>query len=362
LCVLSKIRGASITWGLGAAVSVLLLAAGRAAAEIELPSGFTARVYVTGEGFDANGAGTARGIPSTSTLTVDRSGALYLARTGRRYFAGSEVEDIWPLYRIPVGGARITPDTEVRFLYGPPLRNAQIGSIRDGRELFVTTYDRERKLGVLYRIADGRAEFVAGGTPERGRPPLLRQPEGVAVAAGGGSYVADRAEGVVVRLDPSGRVLDPRFVAVTRPRLLALDASGALWVGSDGAAEAPWQQGPGEIIEVTPEGASRVVLSGPVAQSIGISPGGHLVVADRQAAQLFAVTREGARIDLARFTDGDAPRGLAFAPVTPETQRAGIAGDLFVVVIHRGAFAINEVFRISGPLDELIRAHRAPAR
>jgi len=362
LCVFSNIRRASITWWVGAAMGVLLLASGRATAEIELPSGFTARVYVTGDGFDANGAGTGRGIPSTSTLTVDRSGALYLARTGRRYFAGSEVEDIWPLYRIPVGGARITPDTEASFLYGPPLPNAQIGAMRDGRELFVTTYDRERKLGVLYRIVDGRAEFVAGGTPERGRPPLLRQPEGVAVAAGGGSYVADRAEGVIVRLDPTGRVLDPRFVAVTRPRVLALDGSGSLWIGSDGSAEAPWQQGPGEILEVTPEGASRVVMRGPVAQAIGMSPGGHLIVADRQSGQLFAVTREGGRIDLLRFTDGDAPRGLAFAPITPETQRAGIAGDLFVVVIHRGAFAINEVLRISGPLDELIRARRASAR
>ena len=95
MCVFSNIRRASITWWVGAAMGVLLLASGRATAEIELPSGFTARVYVTGDGFDANGAGTGRGIPSTSTLTVDRSGALYLARTGRRYFAGSEVEDIW---------------------------------------------------------------------------------------------------------------------------------------------------------------------------------------------------------------------------------------------------------------------------
>ena len=327
-----------------------------------LPSGFSAHVYVTGEGFDASGAGAGRGIPSTSTLTFDRSGALYLARTGRRYFAGSEVEDIWPLYRVPVGGARITRQTEARFLYGPPLPNAQVGAVRDGRELFVTTFDRERKIGVLYRVVDGRAELFAGGTPERGETPLLRQPEGVAVAAGGGSYVADRAQGVIVRLDPAGRVLDPRYVAVTRPRVLAVDGSGSLWIGSDGGAEAPWQQGPGEIWEVTPEGVSRVVLHGPVPQAISVSPGGHLVVADRQGAQVFAVTREGARIELGRFTDGDAPRGLAFAPVTPETQRAGIAGDLFVVVIHRGAFAINEVLRISGPLDELIRERRAPAR
>ena len=349
-------------WRCGIAVGVLLLLPGWAMAGLELPSGFSTHVYVTGEGFDASGAGAGRGIPSTSTLTFDQSGVLYLARTGRRYFAGAEVEDIWPLYRIPVGGARMTPKTEARYLYGPPLPNAQVGAVRDGRELLVTTFDRERKVGVLYRIVNGRAEFVAGGTPDHGRIPLLRQPEGVAVGVGGGSYVADRAEGVVVRLDPTGRVLDPRYVTVTRPRVLAVDGSGSLWIGSDGSAEAPWQQGPGEIWEVTPEGVPRVVLRGPVPQAISVSPGGHLVVADRQAAQVFAVTPQGGRIELGRFTDGDAPRGLAFAPVTPETQRAGIAGDLFVVVVHRGTFAINEVLRISGPLDELIRERLAQTR
>jgi hypothetical protein len=349
-------------WWCGIAVGVLLLVPGGAMAGLELPPGWSAHVYVTGEGFDASGAGAGRGIPSTSTLTFDESGVLYLARTGRRYFAGAEVEDLWPLYRVPAGGARITPQSEARYLYGPPLPNAQVGAVRDGRELFVTTYDRERKIGVLYRVVNGRAEFVAGGTPERGLAPLLRQPEGVAVGAGGGSYVADRAEGVIVHLDPTGRVLDPRYVAVTRPRVLALDGAGSLWIGSDGSAEAPWQQGPGEIWAVTPDGVPRVVLRGPVPQAMGVSPGGHLVVADRQAAQVFAVTPQGGRIELGHFTDGDAPRGLAFAPVTPETQRAGIAGDLFVVVIRRGAFAINEVLRISGPLDELIRERRAQTR
>jgi hypothetical protein len=167
---------------------------------------------------------------------------------------------------------------------------------------------------------------------------------------------------VIVRLDRTGRVVNPRYVAVTRPRALAVDGSGSLWIGSDGSAEAPWQQGPGEIWEVTADGVPRVLLRGPVPQAMSVSPGGHLVVADRQAAQVFAVTPEGARIELAQFTDGDAPRGLAFAPITPDTQRAGIAGELFVVVIRRGVFAVNEVYRIAGPLDELIRERRARTR
>lgn len=60
------------------------------------------------------------------------------------------------------------------------------------------------------------------------------------------------------------------------------------------------------------------------------------------------------------FSDADAPRALGWAPVTDATRRAGIAGDLFVVVIRRGMFAVNEILRISGPFDELIRA-RLPA-
>jgi hypothetical protein len=141
--------------------------------------------------------------------------------------------------------------------------------------------------------------------------------------------------------------------------VLALDHSGALWIGSDGTAEAPWQQGPGEIWQVSREGVPRMILRGPVPQAIALSPGGHLLVADRHAAQVFALTPDGTRVDLARFTGDDAPRSLVFAPVTPETRRAGIAGDLFVVVIHRGAWPVNEVLHISGPLDELIRERRA---
>ena len=40
-------------------------------------------------------------------------------------YIGGEVYDRWPLYRIPVGGARLTPDTEARYFYGPPLPNPQ---------------------------------------------------------------------------------------------------------------------------------------------------------------------------------------------------------------------------------------------
>jgi DNA-binding beta-propeller fold protein YncE len=323
-----------------------------ALAEVRLPPGFVKEVYVSGSGF-ATGRGS-RGFPSTSTLVFDRSGSLYLARTGARY-QNTETDDLTPVYRVPPGGARLSPDTEPRYLYGPPLRNAQAGTVRGGLELFVTTFDRDRRLGVLYRVLDGRAELFAGGTPPPGTPPLLRQPEGVAVDSAGRLYVADREAGRVILLDPSGRVLDPSRVVVQRPRVLAMDTADTLWIGADGNAEAPWQPGPGEIWRVPRNGPATLVFRGPIPAGIAVSASGHLFVADRQGSELFAVTPNGQRVPFLTYTQGDAPRALTFAPDTPETRRAGIAGDLFVSTINLGAWPINEVVRISGPFDELFR-------
>lgn len=337
-------------------LAVLILLASSATAEVRLPPGFAKEVYVTGQGF-ATGRGS-RGIPATSTLVFDRSGSLFLARTGARY-QSTETDDLIPVYRVPPNGARLTPETESRYFYGPPLRNAQIAAVRTGLELFVTTFDRDRRLGVVYRVVDGHAELFAGGTPPRGALPLLRQPEGMAVDSAGRLYVADRESGLVLRLDPAGRVLDPRYVVVQRPRVLAVDATDALWIGADGNAEAPWQQGPGEIWRAPRDGTPTLLLRGPIPAAIAVSPGGHLFVADRQGSELFAVTPEGQRVPFLTYTQGDAPRGLAFAPDTPETRRAGIAGDLFVATINLGAWPVNEVVRISGPFDGLIRQRAA---
>ncbi|HUG38663.1 MAG TPA: hypothetical protein VML54_17020, partial [Candidatus Limnocylindrales bacterium] len=322
-------------------IAVLALG-GPAAAELSLPAGFTMQVYVTGQGFDPTSARGARGIPSVATLAFDSAGTLYLARTGRRYSGNTaEVDDRWPIFRIPLGGARLTPGTERSFFYGPPLPNGQVGAVRGTQEAFVTTFDRERRIGVLYRLRDGRAELFAGGTPERGVPPLLKQPEGAVVDSAGNFYVADRDRGAVVRLGPTGALLDARLVSVPRPRVLAIDERDRLWIGSDGTAEAPWQRGPGEIWTLTPGGTPQRLLKGPVPGGISVSPSGQLFVADRQGAQIFALSPDGKRVEFARFTDGDAPRALLFAPATPDTQRAGVAGSLFVVAITGGAFPVN---------------------
>jgi len=334
----------------GALVVLVVLLPAAARAEMRLPAGFTAEVYVTGRGEAPDGRGPAIGIPSMTSVAFDAAGALYATRTGRRY-RGGEIEDLWPLLRFPPAGARISGDL-TRHFYGPPLLNAQLGATR-GQELLLTTFDRDRGLGVLYRVLDGRAALLAGGTPPAGEPPLFKQPEGVAVDDAGHIYVADRQRGVVVRLDPAGRVLDARWLVLNRPRLVAARGE-RVWVAADGETEAPWMNGAGELWTIRGD-ERRVALRGPIVAGMDVGPGGRLFVADRHNARILAVAADGASTGVATFTDGDAPRTLAWAPVTEATRRAGIAGDLFVVVTRRGTWSLNEVVRVSGPFDELIR-------
>lgn len=336
--------------------AVLLLVASPAAAEMRLPPGFTAQLYVTGNGFMPESGRDVRGIPSSTTLAVDGAGVLYVARSGRRYMGG-EIDDLWPIYRIPAGGARLTPETEARFFHGPPLWSPQVAAVGPKGVLFVTTYDRDRKIGALYRLLDGRAELFAGGTPERGEP-LLRQPEGVAFDAAGNVYVADRDQGVVLKLDPNGRILDPRFLALTRPRALVMDAREQLWIGGDEENTAPWQRAPGVLWRTGLEPGVVPVLRGPLAAGLGVGPDGRIFMADRQGAKIVTVTADGTATDFARFTEGDAPRALAFVPDTPATRRAGIAGDLLVITINRGRWPVNDVMRVSGPFGDIGRIAR----
>ena len=334
-----------------AALLLLILAVPvAAAAEISVPAGFTAKVYVTGEGFDESRR--AIGIPSTSSLVFDTDGTLYASRTGRRY-VGGEIDDVWPIWRFPLGGMRVTRDTEGKAYYGPPLPNPQVAAVRPG-EVLVTTYDRDRVVGVLYRLVDGRAELFAGGSPpSRLVPPTLKQPEGVALDAEGNLLVADRQHNAIMKLDASGKMLEPRWLSFTRPRLLVVRGD-RLWVAADGEAEAPWARGSGEIWSVGPDGR-KLALKGPIAAGMDVSPGGQLFVADRAGARVLAVGGDATTLEVVTFTEGDAPRALTFAPSTEATRRAGIAGDLFLSVIRRGTWSLNEIVRISGPFDDHVR-------
>src|SRR5262249_29253646 len=160
-----------------------------------------------------------------------------------------------------------------------PLPNPQVAAVHRS-DVLVTTFDRDRKVGVLYRLRSGTAELIAGGTPWGAEAPLLRQPEGAAIDASGNIFVADREQGIVVKLDPAGRVLERRFAEVPRPRTLAIDPGDRLWIGADVGAEAPWQQGPGEIWLVSRTSGARLVLRGPIAAGLVAGPAGHVIVAN----------------------------------------------------------------------------------
>src|SRR5690349_12215267 len=111
----------------------------------------------------------------------------------------------------------------------------------------------------------------------------------------------------------------------------------------------------------TDSAARRVVVSGLIVAGMDVGPGGRLFVADRHAGRIIAVGADGTLIEVATFGEGDTPRALAWPPVTEATRRAGIAGDLFVVVTRRGVWSLNEIVRISGPFDDLVR-NGTPAR
>jgi hypothetical protein len=335
------------------ALALLLLAA-PVSAEITLPPGFTAETYVTGQGFDPSSERGSHGIPAMATIALDRSGALYLAKTAFR-FRANPGDELGSIYRTPVGGARITPETEARYLYGPPLWNPDVAGISARGEILVSTFDRERRIGALYLLRDGRAALFSGGTPPPGTEPLLRDPEGAAFDSAGNVYVVDREQGVVVKLDPTGKVLDPYYLrGLGRGRALAYDTSGRLWIASDGPLTSPFQDGYGQVWRAGPDGVLTQVLQGPLPAGLAVSPGGSVFVALRRTGKIVVLTPDGGQIEFANFTTS-ALRALAFAPLSDETRRAGIAGDLFVVTSPRMNFAVSEVIRVSGPFGDFVR-------
>ncbi|MEK7879147.1 MAG: asparagine synthase-related protein, partial [candidate division NC10 bacterium] len=214
---------------------------------------------------------------------------------------------------------------------------------------------RERKIGALYRLKNGRAVLVAGGTPPHGSPPLLQDPEGVAFDGSGNIYVLDREQGSVVKLDHTGKVLDPRYLTgLGRGRALAFDLEGHLWIASDGPTGGPFQDGSGQIWKAGADGALTMVLHGPLPAGMSLSHGGALFVALRLAGKILALIPDGRQIEFASFPD-TILRAVAFAPVNEETRRTGIAGNLFVIISPRMNFVVSEVIRISGPFDDFAR-------
>jgi sugar lactone lactonase YvrE len=324
---------------------------------IKLPPGFTITTYVSGTGFDPDRRANARGIPAIVTVTFDQQGSLYFARTANRL---REIygRDEASIYRVPVGGATITPKTEADFLFGPPLPDPDEAGVNSKGEVFVSTSDRAKGFGSVYRITpSGKADLFAGGAPAPGEPPLLKDPEGVVFDKRGNVYVIDDDLGVIVKLDPQGKVLNPRFLSnIGRGRTLTFDPRGYVWIGSDGPHYTPHADGSGIIYRASlPEWKLQTVHSGPLPSGMSLSPGGNLFVAQRRSGKIFALTPEGRRVEFASFSAGAAVRTLAFPPVTEETRKAGIAGSLFVMVFPMLDYPVREIIRISGPFDAYVK-------
>ena len=167
--------------------------------------------------------------------------------------------------------------------------------------------------------------------------------------------MTDRDEGAILRLDGRGAVVNARHAKISRPRMLLTDEAGHLWVGGDGTAETPFGGGSGEIWRSPPTARPGSCCRGPCPPASSLSPGGTLFVVQRRTGQLFALMPDGRRLDFAVARNGSFLRGLAFAPVTPETRRAGIAGDLFLILVSRSMWLLNEVIRVSGPFDDWVR-------
>ena len=271
-----------------------------------------------------------------------------------------ERRDGRPHARVPRAAGRRAP--HARHRVPVPLRAAPAqrpGGRRPQRGSSCSSRPSTATGGSAFSIGmiDGRAELFAGGTPPRDQAPLLRQPEGV----GGrlGRTALRRRSGIGARGPPRSRraaSLDPRYVVGAAAPGAGDGCTDTLWIGADGNAEAPWQQGPGEIWRVPPDGSPALLLRGPIPAAIAASPGGHLFVADRQGSR--AVRRHAGRpAHPVRRPTARATRraGSRSPPTRPRRAGAGIAGDLFVATINQGAWPVNEVVRISGPFDSSIR-------
>jgi sugar lactone lactonase YvrE len=318
---------------------------------ITLPPGFRITTYVSGTAFGPQS--NDRGIPAIVSATFDLQGTLYLARTANRLreiYGQSDAST----YRIPLGGATVTRETETGFLFGPPLPDPHEVAVNKAGQVFVSTSDPAQGFGSVYRIdPSGKADLFAGGAPTSGATPLLKDPQGIGFDQAGNVYVIDEALGVIVKLDSEGKVLDPRLVAnLGRGRTLTFDSRNRVWIGSDGPHDSPHEDGSGIIYRASlPDWKLQKVHSGPLPSGMSLSPGGNLFVAQRRSGQIFALTPQGRRVEFAAFSTGAAVRTLVFAPVTEQTRKAGIAGNLFVMVFPELDYPVREIIRITGPFD-----------
>ena len=339
----------------------LLLVAGPARAEVNLPPGFTTEVYVTGQGFDTSGERGVSGIPSVGTLGVDAAGdALHVAHRsplprGRhrgplghlpdpRGWGATDARKRDPL---PLRTAATQPPDRRGVGPGPGVGHDVRPRAPAGCALPVP----RREAGALRRRASRRGRN-AGPAPSRGSSDRPR-----------GRHLRDRPRGrAIVRLDARGNLVNPRHAAVlASPHADHGRGRQPLGRRRRDRARRRSARATARSYDSRPT-AARSRCSGPLPAGFSQSPGGALFVVQRRTGQLFALMPDGRRLDFATTRNGSFLRAPRVRPRhAGDGAGAGIAGDLFVVLVSRSLWLLNEVVRISGPFDEWVRPGGQPA-
>jgi len=261
----------------------------------QLPPGFTAQVYVTGEGASTLSAGEwICCLPSVSTLARRRRREPLSRRGhGRRYCGGEGATS----GRLPHSRrrARAHPADRAALLPRPPLLNARwLRSARRGavrHDVRTATQDPGAPTG----CSRGAADLFAGGTPGRRRAAGPDPPEGAAADAAGNVYVPI-APGVSSRSSTARARARSAVRRGQRPRLLA--AARAITSGSPATAR-PTRPAAGDRRDPCASvPGRRAHPAGPVPAAIAASRRDGCRRRPARGAALVS-TPDGKRLDLA---------------------------------------------------------------
>lgn len=174
---------------------------------------------------------------------------------------------------------------------------------------------------------------MAGASPVLAAPPLtlmfkgmaqvtptgsltLNGPAGLAVAPNGTTFIADTANGRIIRIDNTGAAsvlaVSGLATALAGPTALALDGPGNLYIADTGNAR---------VVKVAANGTASAVGTGSVTlaspQGVAVDASGNLFIADAGANAIVEVTTGGSAAALAINVSPGAPnlaspKGLAF--------------------------------------------------
>jgi uncharacterized protein (TIGR03437 family) len=234
------------------------------------------------------GAAASAQLNGAAAVAVDAGGNVYIADTGnhrvRRVAASGGIATI---------AGTGTPGFAVEN--GPPAAaqlNAPQGLVVDalGRVFIAdTSNSRVRRAdpgGNIITVAgNGNAAYFGDGTPANRAS--VNMPEGLALDAAGNLYIADTLDSVVRKMDPAGTITTiagfgtPGFsgdggpatsAALNRPRAVAIDANGNVYVADTGNDR---------VRKIDPLGVITTVadsLSGP--RGVAVDRAGNVFIAD----------------------------------------------------------------------------------